>query len=103
MASKTIIPQVQTGIPTSGWLLNVYNGPTLSPPTQNIPIACADITNLNTSTNASQFVSLNLGPRKRPNPAANGTVTTTLSNNLLVLAIPASGLAPNSTHQAEIH
>ncbi len=103
MASKTIIPQVQTGIPTSGWFLNVYNGPTLSPPTQNIPIACADITNLNTSTNASQFVSLNLGPSKGPNQAANGTVTTTLYNNQLVLAITASGLAPNSTHQAEIH
>ena len=103
MISSTIIPLVQTGIPSSGWFLSVYNGPTLSPPIQNIPIACADITNLNTSTSASQYVSLDLGPTKGLNQAANGIVTTTLYNNQLVIAITMSGLEPGSTHQADIH
>lgn len=103
ISSTTIIPVVQTGIPSSGWFLSVYNGPTLSTPTQSIPIACADITNFNTSTKASQYVSLALGPTKGPNQAANGIATTTLYNNQLVIAIKMSGLAPNSTHLADIH
>jgi len=103
MVSQTIIPLVQTGIPSSGWFLSVYNGPTLSPPTQNIPIACADIINLNTSTSASQYVRLSLGSSKGPNQAANGIATTTLYNNQFVVAITMSGLEPGSTHQADIH
>jgi len=100
MASKTIIPLVRSGIPSSGWFLNIYNR---SSSTQSNPIDCADITNLNTSTSASQYIHLVLGPTKGPNQAANGIATTTLYNNQFVVAITMSGLEPGSTHQADIH
>lgn len=101
--STTMIQRVENGIPTSGWFVNVHNGPTLSPDIQKTPIACGDIINFNTSTNTNQFVDLALGPTNNPNQAANGVATLSLDNNQLRVTITASGLAPNSKHQAHIH
>src|SRR2546429_4247130 len=63
-ASKTTITQVKTGIPASGWYINVHNGATLSPDTQKTPIACADIINFNTSITTNQFLDVILGSTK---------------------------------------
>ncbi len=101
--SETTIQQVENGIPASGWFINVHNGPTLSPDIQKTPIGCGDIINFNTSTSTNQSVDLALGPTQNANQAANGVATLSLDNNQLRVTITASGLEPNSKHQAHIH
>jgi hypothetical protein len=41
--SKTIIRNVQHGILTGGWYVNVHQGPTLSTPREAMPIACGNV------------------------------------------------------------
>lgn len=99
--TPTTTPQIKTGIPKSGWFIDVHNGPTLA--VDKTSIACGDITNFNTSVVTNQFVNLTLGPTIDPNQAANGVATLSIANNQLTVAITMSGLVPGSTHQAHIH
>ncbi len=95
--SKTKLP-LTTGIPKSGWFINIHNGST--DPT---PISCGDILNFDPSLATNQFVDVTLGPSNNPNQAANGIATLSVANNQLTVTITISGLVPGSTNQAHIH
>ncbi|HEY4034787.1 MAG TPA: CHRD domain-containing protein [Ktedonobacteraceae bacterium] len=99
--TPTTTPQIKTGIPKSGWFIDVHNGPTLA--VDKTSIACGDISNFNTSAITNQFVNLTLGPTIDPNQAANGVAILSIANGQLTVTITMSGLALGSTHQAHIH
>ncbi|GCE30539.1 hypothetical protein KDA_60230 [Dictyobacter alpinus] len=97
--TTTIIKNVPDGIPASGWLINVHNGPKLQPEDQYTPIACATILN----TDAANEVSAPLGPTTSPNENAIGNSKLSVEGKVLTVTLNVSGLAPNSTHAAHIH
>jgi hypothetical protein len=102
--SETTITQVNTGIPQSGWYLNVHNGGSgLTPELQDAAIACGNIANANTSTRSDQSVHLPLGSTSATNQAASGSAKLSLDSDKLTVQITLSGLEPNSTHMAHIH
>lgn len=103
--ATTTIPNVASGIPASGWYVNVHNGPGLTTTDQFLPIVCGDITNTTTSTTAMQtvHVMLNAAPGASVGQAAMGKATLMLSGSTLTVSLTLSGLAPNSKHAAHIH
>ncbi len=102
--AETTIPNVENGIPQSGWYINAHNGGTgLTPDLQKMQIACADITNSNTSTSSDQSVHVTLGPTSAPNQSASGVTQLSLADGKLTVTTTMSGLVPNSTHIAHIH
>ncbi|GAC1654947.1 MAG: hypothetical protein NVS4B12_27180 [Ktedonobacteraceae bacterium] len=103
--ATTTIPNVASGIPASGWYVNVHNGPGLTTADQFLPIVCGDVTNANTSTSAAQSiqVTLNSAPGASAGQAAMGTAQLTLNGSTLTVKVTVSGLAPNSEHANHIH
>jgi len=103
--ATTTIPNVASGIPASGWYVNVHNGPGLTTTDQFLPIVCGDIANTSTSTTAMQtvHVMLNAAPGASAGQAAMGKATLKLSGSTLTVSLTLSGLAPNSKHAAHIH
>jgi len=86
-----------TSIPTSGWYVNVHNGPTLSPQDQFSPIACGEI------QGGANEVTVPLQQGSGPSQAASGTADLNVSNGQLTVNVTMTGLAPNSVHAAHIH
>jgi hypothetical protein len=101
--SVTNIKGVQKGIPATGWYVNVHNGPTLNTDLEARPIACGNVYNNNTSTNAKQSVSLALAGTMGPNESVHGSAQIRIENKEVIVKITVSGLAPNTTHMAHIH
>ncbi|GCF09636.1 CHRD domain-containing protein [Dictyobacter arantiisoli] len=97
--SITTIANVKTGIPATGWFINVHNGPNLVPAAQYAPISCGMISNASGAT----AVTTVLGPTTSPNESAMGTGSLSLTNGTLTVTLKISGLAPNSMHAAHIH
>lgn len=99
-ASKTtILSNITGGIPTTGWYINVHNGPNLTPADQYTPIACGNIHNPAGLTS----VLAPLGASPSPNESAYGLTTLSLANKVLTVTTTVHGLAPNSSHMAHIH
>ena len=94
-----------SGIPASGWYVNVHNGPGLSPDEQFLPIVCGDVANSSTSTSAAQSVQVPLtaAPGASKGQAASGKAQLSLSGTTLTVTVTLSGLEPNSMHAAHIH
>jgi CHRD domain len=92
----------QGGIPSSGWYVNVHNGPGLKPAAQALPIACGNVGTGGAGTATSATVPLTeaLGS---PDQTASGTARLGIVNGALRVALTISGLAPNSSHAAHIH
>jgi Cu/Zn superoxide dismutase len=102
--SETTIPNVQAGIPQSGWYINAHNGGTgLTPDLQKMQIACANIANSNTSTSSDQSVHVTLTGTSAPNQSASGSTQLSIADGKLTVTTTLSGLVPNSTHVAHIH
>jgi hypothetical protein len=101
--SETTISGVGTGIPQSGWYVNIYNGPTLESDLEKAAIACGDIVNSNASTSSNQSVRLTLGGTADYSQAASGNAQMSIADGKLTVQVALSGLAPNSTHMAHIH
>lgn len=103
--TTTNIPNISGGIPSSGWLINVHNGPGMSAPDQAISIACTDISNPHTSTSSTQTVNANFTSAASSSPGqdANGTAKLSVSGTTLTVTTTLSGLAPNSSHAEHIH
>ncbi len=103
--TTTTIANISSGIPASGWLINVHNGPGMSPSDQATPIACTDISNTHASTSSTQTVSANFtsAPPASTGQNASGTTQLSLSGTTLTVTTTLSGLAPNSSHDAHIH
>ncbi|GAC1641677.1 MAG: hypothetical protein NVS4B12_04170 [Ktedonobacteraceae bacterium] len=103
--ATTIIPNISSGIPASGWYVNVHNGPGLTTTDQFLPIVCGDVANTNTSPSAMQtvHVMLDAAPGASGGQAAMGKATLMLSGSTLTVSLTLSGLVPNSKHAAHIH
>ena len=99
----TVIPEVEDGIPTSGWYVNVHNGPGLSTPTQFDPIACGNVVNPNASSHEDQMVKVFLGATTTPNQAAFGSAQLRISGDDLIVKVVVHNLVPGSSHAAHIH
>jgi len=96
------IPNVEGGIPASGWYLNIHNatgGDTYS----KMDIACADIASPDRSTAGKQTVHLTFTRGMAPSQNASGRAQLRIQNGNLVVTLTASGLEPGSTHPAHIH
>ncbi len=83
--ATTPIPNLTSGIPASGWYVNVHNGPGLTTTDQFLPIVCGNVTNTNTATSAAQSVqvTLNSAPGASVGQAATGTAQLTLNGSTL--------------------
>jgi Cu/Zn superoxide dismutase len=97
--SMTVLHNITSPIPATGWYINVHNGPGLTPAAQYTPIACGNVANPKQATSVLTF----LGASPNPNEEATGTAKLTVTNNVLTVVLNVSGLAPNSTHAAHIH
>jgi hypothetical protein len=97
--ATTVIPEVEGGIPASGWYINVHNGPTLATPDEAIPIACGNVHNANNAQTVKTF----LGATPSPNQAVSGSSILTLNNETLTVVVTVSGLVPGSVHPEHIH
>ncbi len=97
--ATTVIPEVEGGIPASGWYINVHNGPTLATPDEAIPIACGNVHNANNAQTVKTF----LGATPSPNQAVSGSSILTLNNETLTVIVTVSGLVPGSVHPEHIH
>src|SRR6266851_2254777 len=101
-SSTTTIHNVASGIPATGWSINIHNGPGLNPPDQFTPIACANIKNDNASVHHNQMVWVKLGPTNAANQSAHGNARLTLNHNTLTVVVTMDGLVPGSGHAAHI-
>ena len=103
--TTTTISNTNGGIPASGWLINVHNGPGMSSADQAISIACADISNTHTSTSSTQTVDTNFtsAPSASTGQNASGMAHLSISGTTLTVTTTLSGLAPNSSHAEHIH
>jgi hypothetical protein len=99
----TKINDVADGIPESGWSVNVHNGPDLTPAMQEMPIACANVTNNTKSTTASQAVQATLGTTNSADQSVSGTARLNVSNKQLTVVLSLQGMSPRSTHATAIH
>jgi hypothetical protein len=94
---------VATGIPATGWFINVHNG-TTGDTYATMDIACADITNHNPNTTQAQMVHVDFKQGYGPSQNASGQTTLAIKNgNQLVVTITLHGLEPTSVHKAHIH
>ena len=103
-ASITTIKGVKN-IPTTGWYVNIHNGPGLATSDQSLPIACGDIplTTVSPASPVSLKIPLNSAPLASTGESAKGMAQLTLSNKTLTVKLTVSGLQPNSAHAAHIH
>lgn len=101
--STTIISGVKSGIPATGWYINVHVGPTLAVAMQAAPLACGNIMNSNTSTASIQTAVTTLGPTTAPNQSAYGVSLLTLKGDTLTVYTTVYHLVPGSSHMAHIH
>src|SRR6266446_3123117 len=102
-SSTTTIHNVASGIPATGWSINIHNGPGLNTPDQFTPIACANIKNDDASVHHNQVVWVKLGPTNAANQSAHGNARLTLNHNTLTVVVTLDGLVPGSGHAAHIH
>ena len=102
--SDTNIKGVQTGIPASGWYVNIHNGPTLNTELEARPIACGDIKTTQAAAQANQKVHLDLVATTAPDENVQGTASFGVTkNNAIVLTLTVHGLIPHTMHMAHIH
>jgi len=102
--TKTVtIENVATGIPASGWFINVHNG-SGGDVYNTMDIACADITNPNPNPSQAQSVHVDFHRGYGPSQNASGEATLAIHNgNQLVVTVTVTGLEPTSTHAVHIH
>lgn len=104
-ASITAVFRGETqGIPASGWYINVHNGPTAITAAQIQSISCGDISSpANSSPKSRQQVSVALGEDIGPNQAIKGQAQLRLEGRTLTIHVSVSGLAPDSSHDFQLH
>ncbi len=95
----TVIHLASSGIPVTGWYINVHNGPTLNTPQQAYAISCGVVYN---SAHASDVLTT-LGSTPDPNQHAFGFTRLSLKDGKLTVHIVVTGLAPYSAHAAHVH
>src|SRR2546421_5887768 len=93
------IKNITDGIPASGWLIYVHNGPYVTTDAQSLPITCGDITN----PAAAKSVAVNMTSTTERDQAASGAVQLTLRGEQLAVNLKLTGLQPGSTHPVQIN
>ncbi|HEY6541511.1 MAG TPA: hypothetical protein VIZ18_11255 [Ktedonobacteraceae bacterium] len=58
--TTTTIAGVATGIPASGWYIDVHNDPGMATPEQVVPAYCGNIINASPNTNHTQIIKVRL-------------------------------------------
>ncbi len=97
--STTVLQNISSPVPATGWYINVHNGPGLTPADQYTPIACGNL--VNPKQVASVFTTLGASPN--PNENAMGMAKLTVTNHVLTVVLNVKGLAPHSSHAVHIH
>lgn len=103
VASTSSKVSVSTGIPASGWYIEVHNGPGLANTEQAQSIACGDVVNHTPSLKADQTAQVVLQPTADASQNVNGSAYLTLSGHTLKVELMLGGMAPKSEHMAHIH
>ena len=103
-SSTTLIQNVKT-IPTTGWYVNVQNGPGDTTPEQAASIVCNDLvfSTVSPTKTMSVRVPLTAAPGSNDSEMASGTAQLSLSGSTLTVKLIVSGLQPHSSHAAHIH
>lgn len=91
---------ITDGIPATGWLIYVHNGPYVITTAQSLPITCGEITN--TAGAKSVVVSMGAAVAEQ-DQAVSGTVQLTLRGSQLTVNLRLSGLQAGSVHAAQIY
>jgi hypothetical protein len=99
----TKVKDVSSGIPETGWHVDVSNGPGTTTSDQSMVITCANVFNPTASTNSSQSVQATLDEAFAPNQSVSGTAVLNTNNNQLTVVVALKGLAPHSKHLAHLH
>jgi|SRR6266568_6714842 len=85
------------------WVVNIHNGPTMTPPVQSLPIACGTLTMKASTTTGTLKEHVALQGTNAPNESVSGTVQLSLTNAVLTVTVSVHGLQPGSRHAAHIH
>ncbi len=103
-SATTRISGVATGIPSTGWFVNVHNGPTLSTELQMRWLACGNVSSAQTGPDGVQTAQANLGPTISADEHVQGTATLSLQGGQLKVVLQLRGLVAGGTpHMAHIH
>jgi hypothetical protein len=97
--ATSTIKNITDGIPATGWLIYVHNGPYVTTDAQSLPITCGDIIN----PAAAKSVAVNMTTSTERDQAASGAVQLTLRGEQLTVNLKLTGLQPGSTHPAQIN
>ena len=100
-SSTTTIAGVLTGIPASGWGINVHNGATFATGLDARPIACGNVIPTTIGGQASAHVIL--AGTTSPDEHVHGLAQIRFMDRTIIITLSLSGLAPNTTHMAHIH
>lgn len=106
--SLTLITNVMYGIPSSGWYVNVHNGPGLTRTSAGATnqfgaIACGEVSGSGMSYYGDENTFLPMHPTSDANEAASGYANMWVQNNTLYVEVFVSNLVPFSDHAAHIH
>jgi hypothetical protein len=102
--ATTKINGVANGIPSTGWFVNVHNGPTLSTELQMRWLACGNISSVQTGPSGVQAAQANLGPTISADENVRGSVALSLQGDQLKVVLQLRGLVAGGTpHMAHIH
>jgi len=92
------VPNIVDGIPATGWMIYVHNGPYVTSDDQSLPITCGDISN----PGGAKAVQATMSSTTERDQAVGGSVQLTLRGQQLWVQLTLSGLQPGSTHPARI-
>ncbi|QBD78455.1 CHRD domain-containing protein [Ktedonosporobacter rubrisoli] len=100
--STSTVKDVAGGIPADGWHLLVDSAQSASGD-KAMPIACGNVSNPNPSATVAHKVQIILANTSAPDQSASGVAQLVLTNGKLTVSLSMSGLAPASSHGADIH
>ena len=94
------IKDIADGIPPTGWLIYVHNGPYVITTAQSLPITCGEIIN----PTAAKSVAVNMSSAvAEQDQAVSGAVQLTLRGSQLTVKLKLTNLQPGSIHPAQIY
>jgi Cu/Zn superoxide dismutase len=94
------VKDITDGIPATGWMIYVHNGPYVITDAQSLPITCGDISNPTAAKSVAVNMSAAVAERDQ---AVSGTVQLTLRGSQLTVNLKLTNLQPGSTHPAQIY
>ncbi len=99
-AVTSTVKGIADGIPATGWMIYVHNGPYVITDAQSLPITCGDISNPTAAKSVAVSMSAAVAERDQ---AVSGTAQLTLRGTQLTINLKLTGLQPNSHHPAQIY